>query len=725
MTSARHIALCAGVLCSGLFAYAQDWSEVQLDTLNSAYVVADKYDAVNGTQTGMTKIDSKKLHGGFATFSTPDVIKILQTLPGVASGSELLSGLYVHGGDGSDNLFLLDGVPLYQVSHIGGLFSAFNTDFVQDLDFYKSGFPARYGGRLSSVVDVNGSDGDFEKYHGSISVGLIDGRVQFGGPIVKGRTSFNVAARRSWLDVATEPAMAIINLRYRRHGNPLRTSFHYAFYDINARITHRAKNGDMIYFNFYDGSDYLKSSLNDKTDEEMGDSTVEKTDEMGFDIRWGNLTSSVKWNHELMDGLRMSSIAYYTQSTSKTNFFMDSDVEDNTSHALFGNRTRLHDLSAKTDFDWLPTRDMHVRYGAQYQFHIYRPERQTEFFTTSMGEDLVNLSTQNDWQYLSHEFSLYAEDEWAIAKWFKANAGVRYMLYGMENKVWHRFEPRVALRARAGRNVEFKLSYTEMNQANHLVATTYLDLPTNCWMPSTSKVAPSHSKQVAGGVYASLPHDISISVEGYYKSMRDILEYGGEAAMFPPIDDWETTFLQGKGRSYGLELSFIYNGTIFTGEAYYTLSKTERFFEDICENWYPDRNDNRHKINIQGAWKIGERIDLSAAWVCHSGNRWTMPTHVAILPGGRIEEMYSSPYNAQMPAVHRLDLGFNYRKQTKRGFESIWNVSIYNVYCRMNPIMAYAKMGVYDVTTDTMTPYHGVAMGLLPIIPSFSYTLKF
>ena len=186
------------------------------DTLDASRISALREKTRNTTQTGLMHIESKQLTSGIAVFGTPDVIKKLQLLPGVAAGNELMSGLYVHGGDGNDNLFLLDGVPLYNISHFGGLFSSFNTDIIDNLDFYKSGFPARYGGRMSSVVDVETREGNMKEYHGSASLGLIDGRVQVEGPIVKEKTSFNVGLRRTWMDVVTIPAIWYAN----RHGYP-------------------------------------------------------------------------------------------------------------------------------------------------------------------------------------------------------------------------------------------------------------------------------------------------------------------------------------------------------------------------------------------------------------------------------------------------------------------------------------------------------------------------
>ena len=226
------------------------------DTLDASRVSVIREKMRNTTLTGLMHLESKQLSSGIALFGTPDVIKKLQRLPGVAAGNELMNGLYVHGGDGNDNLFLLDGVPLYNISHFGGFFSSFNTDVIDNLDFYKSGFPARYGGRMSSVVDVETREGNMEEYHGRFSLGLIDGRIQVEGPIVKGKTSFNLGLRRSWMEVVTIPAIWYAN---SRNGADNTVGGNYSMWDINARLTHRFAPGNVLNVTLYTGADNLRA----------------------------------------------------------------------------------------------------------------------------------------------------------------------------------------------------------------------------------------------------------------------------------------------------------------------------------------------------------------------------------------------------------------------------------------------------------------------------------
>ena len=303
LLSAALLLLCS--LASGQIKTLQD-------SLDAARITAVREKMKNTTQTGLMRLDAKELKSGVAVFGTPDVIKKLQLLPGVAAGNELMSGLYVHGGDGNDNLFLLDGIPLYNISHFGGLFSSFNTDVIDNLDFYKSGFPARYGSRLSSVVDVETREGDMQRYHGSFSLGLIDGRLQFEGPIVKGKTSFNLGLRRSWMDLVTTPAIWYAN---RRNGDDQTVGGGYSMSDINARLTHRFAPGNTLNVCFYTGSDYLRASQEEKQYDQEGHRGENL---MKIGVKWGSLTSSVSHQYELSKKLRMKNVLYYSQSTSNT-----------------------------------------------------------------------------------------------------------------------------------------------------------------------------------------------------------------------------------------------------------------------------------------------------------------------------------------------------------------------------------------------------------------------
>ena len=695
--------------------------EERRDTLEESIVTALIDQKRNATQTGLKRIDSKDLNSGFALFSTPDVIKTLQMLPGVSSGTELLSGFYVHGGDGSDNLFLLDGVPIYQISHLVGMFSSFNTDVIESLDFYKSGFPARYGSKMSSVVDVTTKDGDFSSYHGTFALGLIDGRLQFEGPIWKDRTSFNVGLRRTWTETLSVPILAIIN----RYNKPDKVRGGYAFTDLNAKVTHKFSDNNRLTANFYIGNDAprLYNDSYYQSRDENGQYQTER-DISDISLSWGNILGSLNWNYAVNDCLSVRNIAYYSGSRSSLSFSYETiDYKKNSIKSGEYYTSDVHNMGVKSDWFHTVTTKQKLRYGGTLQYHIYCPDATAKTDIVMDDISLTNVAYADSLKYNTIEASLYAEDEVAFTDAFSINAGLRYTLYSAAGKVWHSLEPRLAMKYTFNDMITAKASYTEMSQPSHLVSSLYLDLPTNAWLPSTARIRPSRSREVAGGVYMNLSHYLHLNVEGWFKYMYNLLEYAGSYSLMPPLTNWESSFRTGDGRSWGAELDFGFDNGKTQANVYYTLAWSQRKFDDFYHSWYRDRNDNRHKLTLMAKHKFSKRFELYGAWNYHSGNRITLATHEVNVEGSyKIRDVYGEPNNVKLPDYHRLDLGFNFIKNTKRGNLSIWNLSVYNAYCRVNPITAYSE---YDHMDDVRIAYYGVSLGVIPIIPTFSYTLKF
>lgn len=720
----------------------------QYDTLARSVVTAERdIISTSSTQTGLTKLDAKKFNRGFALFSTPDIIKTLQTLPGVSSGTELMSGLYVHGGIGSDNLYLLDGVPLYQISHFAGLFSSFNTDMTRQVDFYKSGFPARYGGRMSSVVDVTTREGDFYKYHGVVGIGLIDGRLQFEGPIVKGKTSFNFGLRRSWLDVITVPAFAYVNHKQNSelHDNMSndpsivtdKYNGRYAFWDANARLTHIFSQRSRLSLNFYMGRDVLPINYRTDTKDKFDSAKYDWAD-MEVKIKWGNIIGSAVWDYQIKDNMTLRVNGYYTGYEGLTYAAVDQGNSDgeNSEHGYNRqvNVSGINDGGLRADFEWSPAPAHHIRAGVAAAAHWFTPERSAKVMMEATGMETTEINEKEDGHYFAAEPSLYAEDEMALLPWLNVNVGLRYAAWKSGAKTYHKVEPRASMRFTLSPSVNIKASYTDMNQFNHLVSSVYLDLPGNLWMPSTEMVKPMHSRQFAGGVYTSLPHNVYMNLEGWYKTMDHIVEYVGANAIFPPIDKWENEFTAGIGKSYGAEFEIGWRDAKTDISAAYTLSWSKRKFDDIYSFWYPDRLDNRHKITLMASRRLTKRLEMYLGWNYHTGNRVTVASQHLNLGGGgeagdiygyNLYDIYDSPNNLQLPAYHRLDLGFNFHKTTRRGNESVWNLSFYNAYCRLNPIMGEISSGNFEDVSATLKKRQGTAYGIIPIIPSFSYTYKF
>lgn len=701
--------LLGSIIAAAICCKTASAQEIQVsDTVATATVSAVKAPIAF---TGLRRLDSEDLLEGTAVLGTPDVIKVLQNMPGVSHGVELLSGLYVHGGDGSDNLFLLDNVPLFQISHLAGLFSSFNTDIIRSVDFYKSGFPARFGGRLSSVVDVNTSDGSMEKFGGSVSIGLIDGRIRLNGPIIKNRLSYDIAVRRSWLDAIIAPALAIQN-----SGSKSKTKGGYALFDSNVNITYAPSWKDKVNLRFFAGTDNFNYSVSEK-EKFYGDDIYYLDSGQKIGIKWGNIAASADWNHLFSKDSRIRTTAYYSGGYSdisnynKSNeIFFDTatpqtydersvgDIRSAGIKSLYSISLNHHNLSA----------------GIEYQHLGYAPARFTE--KTYDGECIFSSDVRQ--KYRSDEASVFVEDEMIYGP-FSFTAGVRLESFFTEEASYVTPLPRVSASYNITKDLIVKASYESMRQYSHLLSSVFLDLPTNLWMPSTDKIRPSDSRQVALGLFGRISKNWHFDVSGYYRTIDNCIIYSGTSSIFPPIDKWEEDFTSGKGRSYGAEVELKYITDRFRGSAFYTLSWNERKFEELYPEWFKDRFDNRHKFTLVCSYQITRDIDINATWSYHSGNRVTMPEHISNSPEGGSILLFSKPYNAKMPDYHRLDLSCNFRRKTRRGNESCWNISIYNAYCRMNPIlMTFMREEGSDRPVAKI-------YSIVPILPSFSYTYKF
>lgn len=712
--------------------------------LNTAEVKGDLNSPLLTTQTGRRTLRPQDLNTEFSLFSSPDVVKTLQMQSGVAQGIELVSGLYVHGGGTDENLFLLDGTPLYQTNHLLGVFSSFNTDVVKHVDFYKSGFPARYGGRLSSVVDVRTADGDMQHWHGLYSLGLIDGRFQIEGPIKKDRTSLNIGLRRTWSDLVTRPIMAI----YNHHHKDESVGLAYFFHDLNAKLTHRLDARNTLQLSFYSGTDRLdmNSRFEESYDWDEGHSRWTGKDK-GY-YAWGNDNLSADWKHIFSPRLYAyfsatysHNRACYSVTNNDENFWKGNDTGDDyrlvdKMYTRFSYRSTIDDVSLRTDFDLRPSPVHHIRFGGALAGHYFKPQTRSVVAVYGQLEDPDNRLSDTSMDTLrssshnhqpAYEMNLYGEDELRLNDRWSVNGGLHAELFNARHKTYVTLDPRVAMKYQLADNVSVKAGYTWMTQQMHRLQNTYIDLPTDYWVPTTQRVPPMRSQQWSLGVYAKPHRYWMLLVEGYLKRSQHLLQYVNWIGLEPPADSWDRVVEQGEGRSRGVDVDVAFDNGHVSLKAAYTLAKTERRFRETYDGWFPDKFDNRHKLYIVGRfrWKHSE---MYAAWTYHTGNRITLPEHYAALPylpnGSSTARwmdsnyFYSTPNNAQLPDYHRLDLGWNFHHTTKAGHERIWNISVYNAYCRLNPIYA-------EVHQSSQNQFKVKSVGFVPIIPSVSYTIKF
>lgn len=643
-----------------------------------------------------------------------DVLKVLQLLPGVQSGAEGTSGLYVRGGGPDQNLILLDGVPVYNASHLFGFVSVFNADAINHVELIKGGFPARYGGRLSSVIDISMKEGNSQEFKGEGSIGVVASKITVEGPIKKDRTSFIISARRTYLDILARPIIKMATEGDETVG--------YFFYDLNAKVNHRLNEKNRLYLSTYLGDDRAYSRYKDFF--VNNNQRIESKDEFG--LRWGNLTTALRWNKIISNRL----FSNFTATYSRYRFVVFSETEekttdlDGTREEYFRNEyiSGIRDYALKWDMDYIPGPSHYFKFGAQAIEHLFTPGvfsyRDTEALDTTFGAQRTR----------AREFYAYAEDDFLITDKLKINAGIHVSGFYVENKFYHSIQPRISGRYLLTPDLSVKASYAEMAQYIHLLTNAGLGLPTDLWVPATSLIEPERSQIAATGFAYNLNKMYEISLEGYYKEMTGLIEYKDGASYFDLENDWQTKVETGVGESYGTELFMHKKTGRVNGWIGYTLSWTDRTFRNLNDGKsFPYKYDRRHDIELALAYGWKENKDLSLTWVYGTGASVSLPKssyqrNDADRPGTNYSsygsiQYYESRNNYRMRAYHRLDLSYTTKKKTRWG-ERSWSIGIYNLYNRKNPF--FMELG-YDKNRNKKF----IQYSLFPIVPSVAYRFTF
>lgn len=714
-------------------------------TLSEVVITAERTGDVRSAQMSANVMTVEKIKSVPVMFGEADLIKALQLMPGVQTGSEGNSGMYVRGGGPDENLFLLDGVPLYNVTHMGGFFSTFNTDAVKNVTLYKGSFPARFGGRLSAVLDVTQNNGNDKEIHGNLSVGLISAKFNIEGPIVKEKTTFSLSARRTYAELFVIPAIMWLNdATSETEDEPggalaenAKFDAGYYFYDINAKLTHKFSDKSRLYASFYMGDDKIHGKVHTVT-------ALDEDINLGFSTLWGNLVGALRWNYELSPKIFMNLSAAYTQYKNNIVGSVEKLATPNAPNAstITGDyNSGIREFTLRSDFDFTPTPEHTVKFGASATRHWFTPEvanASVNYFDSIQ----MNRALQIDSSIISstvpaNEFVAYIEDDWAITESVKLNYGLHLSGFFVQDKFYHSIQPRLSGRVLITPDLSFKAGYARMSQYVHLLSTTSVTLPTDLWVPVTERIEPMTSDQIAAGVSYSLSGIADFSIEAYYKHMDNLIEYKDGATFFGSSENWENLVYSGRGWSYGLEFLIQREFGDLTGWIGYTWSRSMRQFDREGQvinggDPFPAKYDRRHDLSIVLSYKVSPTIDLSATWVFSTGNAASLSTqsyptafddpddYDEDTPGRNTISVVEGRNNYRMPNYHRLDLGANFHRKFKRARRTI-SVSIYNVYNRQNPYMLYRSR------TETYNGYPSalVQLSIFPILPSVGYTLYF
>ena len=721
--------------------------------LKEVVVRAQRVNSRESSQMSALEMPVEQLKAVPVLFGEADILKAIQLLPGVQSGNEGTGGMYVRGGGPDENLFLLDGIPLYNVNHMGGFFSAFNADAVKNVTLYKGSFPARFGGRLSSVLDVTTNNGNDKEIHGNASIGFISAKLNVEGPIVKEKTTFCLSARRTYADFLLRP---LVQRMATDVDGKAKLVAGYYFYDLNAKVTHTFSDKSRLYATFYHGDDDVYTKV-------RTESSLAEDQYLDFANNWGNLVGGLRWNYVLGPKLFMNLSTSYTQYKNRMKVGIEKtaildDGSEQVSTISGDYVSSIYDLTERLDFSYTPVPDHSIQFGTYYTRHWIRPtvaSGSIDYFDQIQMNSAWQMDTvlQED-TVRANEVVLFAEDDWSINDVLKINYGVNISGFGVEDVFYPSVQPRISGRALLGENLSFKVGYAYMSQYMHLLSTTNVSLPTDLWVPSTRRIPPMKAHQIAAGACYSTDLGIEFSLEGYYKHMTDLIEYKDGATSFGSTVGWEELVCLGDGWTYGVEFLAQRNYGDLTGWVAYTWSRTDHLFnrpghELNNGNPFPAKYDRRHDFSIVLTYKINKYIDVSGTWVFCTGNTATLAMEKYPVASDDPEAYNGTPNmtnslshvssrnNFRMPNYHRADISINFHrtfKQTKSSLSDeenkpVWrpkmrrtfNISVYNLYNRANPYLTY---------TSSQYSYQGynkalVQLSIFPILPSIAYTLYF
>ena len=679
-------------------------------------ITAEKEDRnVQSSEMGRQTLDIEKIKTLPAFLGEVDILKSIQLLPGVSSAGEGNSGFYVRGGGPDQNLILLDEANVYNASHLFGFFSVFNSDAIQNVTLTKGNMPANYGGRLSSVLDIQMKEGNNKRVGMQGGIGFVSSRFTIEGPIKKDTGSFIISARRTFIDLFF--GKPFVKESSSISGNK------YFFYDLNAKVNYRLSNKDRVFLSGYFGRDVFNFKSPDS--------------EFFVKVPWGNATATARWNHLFNDRLFLNTSYIYTNYK-----FEFEGGQNDFSFKLFSGIT---DYNLKEDFTWLPNVNHTVKFGGQYIFHVFVPSNAT----AKAGE--VSFDIGKILRQYAHDAAVYINDEYEINDKWLVNAGLRFTLFqqvgpferyindpitgqatdtlhysqGQNVKTYTHAEPRFALRYSINHLSSLKASVSQNYQYIHLASLSSISLPTDTWIPSSDKVKPQSSIQYALGYFRNLKNNTyESSVELYYKSMQNQIEY--EEGFLPENtvnSNLDNYFVAGKGWSYGAEFFLKKNKGKFNGWIGYTLAWTKRKFPDLNNGkvFFP-KYDRRHDVSVVLSYDISKRWTLGATWVYATGNLNTFPERVFVLSNGDILEDYGGQRNNyRLAPYHRMDVSATLKGKPHKRYESSWNFAIFNVYNRYNPYIIY-----FDKTysADKIT-IKAKQISLFPLIPSVTYNFKF
>ncbi len=705
------------------------------DILNTLEVTANKNKNITTTQTSVLSVPIKQLSSVPTLIGEKDLFKSLQLLPGIQFGQEGTTGLLIRGGSSDQNLILLDDVPMYNVSHLYGFFSVFNTDAIKTADVYKGGFQAKHGGRLSSVIDIRTKDGNMTKWQGNASIGVLSFSGNIEGPIIKDKLSVFLSARRSVLDLWT------LGLNTKSDNGDSDSKLGYYFYDVNfkANFIHDDKN--RFYVSFFNGKD--RNNITSKSDDIQDSAKISQSG--GTRTGWSNMVASLRWNkifNNIFFGNFTASVNNYQFSTGGFGTLKTDVKSIESKYEYFSS---IKDLTLKQNFDYYLNAKNHIGIGGAQSLKIFRPGVEV----SSISQNNITDTLLSSPSVYTFNFNAYIQDEMSITPKLNINAGLRYDYFQSDGYSFHYLQPRFSARLLLNNTTSLKTSFSAITQDLHLLTNSTAGLPTDLWLPANKNVKPERSQQITLGIFKNFEKKSwETSIELYYKSFNGIIEYKEGASFLNTFSGWENKVEIGKGESYGIEFFLHKKEGKVNGWLSYTLSCNNRQFQNINQgNIFPFRYDRRHYLNLflTKIFKEGRR-SYSLAFVLASGNPVSLPTdkyRVANFSSKNVflftnfldqqsyffdrdALYYPKRNNYRMRVYNRLDIMYNYIKERKK-YVRTFSIGVYNLLFYRNPYFITVSDESYLWLRQPQFGRKIVVreISLFNFIPAFNLSYKF
>lgn len=696
-------------------------------------VVVPKLNGVPLPGISHKKIDGKDIQNLPVLLGEPDLIRLLPFMPGVTTGADGVEGLHIRGGSPEQNLVLIDDVPVYNIYHAAGVFSVFNTSAIRSAELIRGAFPARYGGRLSSVLNVRTKEGNDQKMKGEASIGVVAGRFSLEGPIVKNKCAFFISGRQSFLNWYIKPLTSIFKANQGVNGN-----IDYRFHDLNAKVHYKFSIKDVVYLSFYKGGDlYQDEGKRRDTLVFLGNNNEELpylADQYNTEgLRWGNSVGALRWNHVFDNRLFANTVLTFSKLDVALNYLnldsvvnLRSEKTEYRSIALGSFRSNIEDIGAKTDFELTTIKGNTARFGLGLTRRFFKPGI-LSYDNVISPIDPEQL--RND-PIASLENSFYWEKEWRLKSGGYLNMGVHAAGLHVRNRQYWSLQPRFSLSLPLNEFASLRASGGKMTQFLHLLSSAGLGLPSDLWVPATDKIKPQQAWHTGIGADLFFGDLFDLSFDAYYKYMNNLISFT-EGAFF--LNSWEDNVTDGQGRAYGLEVMIRKQNKRFSGWMSYGLAWSDRQFDKInFGRPFPFKYDRRHDLKLVAAYKVNDWMSLSADWVFSTGFAFSLPlqrynidlTDIIFPPV--IPEVldYGSKNQYRMPFNHRLDLGMNMTFSGKKLKHKL-QLGVYNAYNRNNPLYYGVRTRFVNENYALKAKKQFVQVWLLPATPSLSYTLAF